>query len=61
MQALSQLSYGPTMLRAGNDSDLKQDWEEVRIHFFHAVTRQRSDRPTRCVVSRTGCGASLCR
>ena len=34
MQALSQLSYGPTMLRAGNDSDLKPDWEEARIHFF---------------------------
>ncbi len=34
MQALSQLSYGPTMLRAGNHSDLKQDWEEVWIHFF---------------------------
>ncbi|MEB1461728.1 hypothetical protein VDQ66_21235, partial [Xanthomonas campestris pv. campestris] len=27
---------------------------QVRIHFFHAVTRQRSDRPTRCVVSGTG-------
>jgi hypothetical protein len=22
------------MLRAGNDSDLKPDWEEARIHFF---------------------------
>ncbi|CAD1792108.1 MULTISPECIES: hypothetical protein [Xanthomonas] len=30
MQALSQLSYGPTMLRAGNHSDIDDAWEVVR-------------------------------
>lgn len=29
MQALSQLSYGPTMLRAGNHSDIDDTWEVV--------------------------------
>ncbi|PPU40938.1 hypothetical protein XaplCFBP3123_07445 [Xanthomonas arboricola pv. populi] len=30
MQALSQLSYGPTMLRAGDHSDIDDAWEVVR-------------------------------
>ncbi|AZR34905.1 hypothetical protein NX08_010920 [Xanthomonas vasicola] len=29
MQALSQLSYGPALLRAGNHSDIFTSWEVV--------------------------------
>ncbi|PPU80484.1 hypothetical protein XhhCFBP4925_11775 [Xanthomonas hortorum pv. hederae] len=30
MQALSQLSYGPAVLRAGNHSDIESAWEVIR-------------------------------
>ncbi|QBG92015.1 hypothetical protein EYR26_10930 [Xanthomonas oryzae] len=29
MQALSQLSYGPALLRAGNHSDISTSWEVI--------------------------------
>ncbi|PPT55168.1 hypothetical protein XarbCFBP8138_12550 [Xanthomonas arboricola] len=40
MQALSQLSYGPTMLRAGNHSDIDGAWEVVCAKKFARPIRQ---------------------
>ncbi|QWM99775.1 hypothetical protein DGN21_10975 [Xanthomonas sp. MLO165] len=40
MQALSQLSYGPTMLRAGNHSDIDDTWEVVCAKKFARPIRQ---------------------
>ncbi|NMI21353.1 hypothetical protein E1J24_05590 [Xanthomonas hortorum pv. pelargonii] len=34
MQALSQLSYGPAVLRAGNHSDIESTWEVIRRKKF---------------------------
>ncbi|PPT78821.1 hypothetical protein XaplCFBP3122_01130 [Xanthomonas arboricola pv. populi] len=41
MQALSQLSYGPTMLRAGDHSDIDDAWEVVCAKKFARRICQR--------------------
>ncbi|PPU11654.1 hypothetical protein XacyCFBP1159_13475 [Xanthomonas arboricola pv. corylina] len=52
MQALSQLSYGPTMLRAGNHSDIDGAWEVVCAKKFARRIRQWRDQFGACLCER---------